>query len=90
MKRSDSDFVSMENVFNADDYDLRSLGIINCGTFNRSGSPTDWSIDSDIDYELPRMLLEQPVLFIDTDTGNVYVRGMYSAKLTLERKRAMR
>lgn len=71
---------------NADEYRLEELGIEKRGSFNAGGGIDDWEIDYEyIADGLPRWLLKEPVLTL-MDNGDVYVRGMYSATLSRERR----
>ena len=81
-----------ENYFSimADDYDFRTLGIIEVGTFNSDGFPKDFEVANEIsDYQLPRFLEKEPVLYVPHgDNTSVYVRGLYSKKLSYMRAKA--
>jgi hypothetical protein len=78
----------MENS-NVDDFQLSDLGVIVKGHFNSSGVLEGWSIDTrELNSELSRQLLDQPVIHI-SDKGGVFLRGLYSKKLTEERQTAM-
>ena len=81
-----------ENYFSimADDYDFRTLGIIKVGTFTTQGMPESFEVTTDLsDYQLPRFLEKEPVLYVPHgDNTSVYVRGLYSKKLSYMRAKA--
>ena len=74
----------------ADDYDLRDLGVLVEGGFDTHGDLHHWHLIHEIGDELPRWLLDQPVLTVGIKfTDGVYVRGMYSERLSRKRRAAM-
>ena len=68
-------------------YKLSDLGIKVKGTWTSDGMPQCWYIDGSNTDNLPSYLRDQGVLTI-TEKG-VYVRGLFSPRLTCERELAM-
>lgn len=74
---------------NVDDYDLSEFGVLEVGFFDLNGNPGGFTISNHLGATFARWLLDRPVLEADTLTGAVYVRGLYSRKLTLMRAKSL-
>lgn len=76
---------------NADDRDLIDFGITKIGVWDEKGMLTevvmDYSILAD---DLPRWMLKEPIMTLSCESSYcVYLRGLYSEKLTKARKAAI-
>ena len=73
----------------ADDFPYSDFGVEIEGYFDSSGMPQDWVVSDTLSGELPTFLQKEPVIFLADTEGRVYLRGLYSHKLTEKRRQAM-
>ncbi len=77
-------------LINAGDYSPYDLGVVEIGRFNADGGAEFFTVEADsIDYLLPRFLLKEPVIHLSNPGWHVYLRGLYSKKLSTARRKAM-
>ena len=77
----------------ADDFNLEDLGIISVGSFERDKNGQElvhgFTFDYQLGVKIPKFLANEPPLFLsDSADCAVYVRALYSEKLTNLRKSA--
>jgi hypothetical protein len=71
------------DMLQADSYDLRIFGVVKEGRFDEFGIPTEWELDLMPHEELPRFMVNEPVMTITENS--VYLRGLYSKRLSNKR-----
>jgi len=77
-------------TINPDTRPLSDFGVLHEGAFNGQGCPCGWIVDAEQHAaDLPLSLKDQPVLTWTHKDAAVYVRGLYSARLSNMRHEAV-